>query len=129
MAEGADTEASLCAIFSTVTPHFCACCVKEGFGLWCNTETVLKEALERRITFGLTGNLSVTAVNNKLMAAAILLSPQVVLPKIRLVLFHFYHALMLFLYPILLGTKVLVPASLLDACTSETCSIGLARHV
>lgn len=112
-----------------MTPHFGACCVKDGFGLWCNTETVLREALERRITFGLTGNLSIIAANHKLMAADILLSPQVVLPKIQLVLFHFYHTLMLFLYPILLRTKVLVPAALLAACTSEMCSIGSARHV
>lgn len=87
--EGADTEACLCAIFSTVTPDFGACCVKEGFWLWCDTETVLREALERQITFGLTGNLSIRAANHKLMAAAILFSPQVVLPKIWLVLFPF----------------------------------------
>lgn len=63
MKEGADTAASLCAIFSTVTPHFGACCVKEEFRLWWNTETVLREALERWITFGLTGNLSITATH------------------------------------------------------------------
>lgn len=127
--EGADTEGSPCAIFSTVTPHFGACCVKEGFWPWCNTETVLREALERRITFGLTGNLSFIAANHKLITAVILLSPQFALPKIRLVFFHFYHTLMLFLYPILLGTNVLVPASLLATCTSQTCSITSAQHV